>query len=269
MIAVHNSLIAPARDCNNPSIEKKSQILAARDTEVAVVDRMKLVDAWTEVHTSPPNQKHFSSKGFAYAYAFHDSAPEQDRLLRRKDRIPVSQSLRRHLSKVFATYLSKFDHKAVVVACEPLVFHAVCPHTHCGASTLDDEGLVESGYQQLSSLQHRPTDNWEQVHTIFREATRAHKEEDKAMEAPQILPHLLSSDATNVPPQAWNFLATQGIMPDTHAQVSQKSTAICKHHNHHNQIYIPSEYSENKTVMANNKHKYTLKAYLRRIYGDE
>ena len=144
MLADHNSLIVPARDTNRPAIEKKNALLAACDAEIAAVDQLGLVDSWAEVHSSHPALKQKGPKGYTFGYTGNDDLPDPDRSLRWLDRIRVSQSLKGHLSKVFTTFLCKSDHKAVITACEPPVFHSVHPRIRCNPAFLADNPFVQT-----------------------------------------------------------------------------------------------------------------------------
>ena len=48
MLADHNLLIIPARDADCPAEEKKLEILAARDSEVAALQTLDMHDALCE-----------------------------------------------------------------------------------------------------------------------------------------------------------------------------------------------------------------------------
>ena len=115
MLADHNSLIVPTRDCSNPSVEKKNEFLSARDTEVAVIDQLRLFDSWVEVHADEQAHKHAPPKGYTYGYSVQNTAPKDDRILRRLDGIHVSGTLKGYIAKAFTKFLCNSNHKAVVV----------------------------------------------------------------------------------------------------------------------------------------------------------
>ena len=68
MLADHNSLIVPARDANKPAEEKKNEILAAGDTEVTVLAKVGLTDAWPEIHHASPDSRVSPPVGYTYGY---------------------------------------------------------------------------------------------------------------------------------------------------------------------------------------------------------
>ena len=108
------------------------------------------------------------------------------------------------------------------------MFHSIHPRLRCDTTFLTDDSSVDSIASRLSSLQQDPIQNWQQAHHIFRQQSQAYKAEHKTVEAAQLLPHLLSSTSSYVPPQAWKVLAARNICPDTHAQAYLALVALHK-----------------------------------------
>ena len=109
MMADHNSLIVPARDCDSPAEEKTLEILDARDTEVASLPALGLMDAWCEVHNLNNSDHQDVPPGYTFGHSIHDSSESSDRSKRRLDRIHLSESLLGHLSTAFTNYLCRSD----------------------------------------------------------------------------------------------------------------------------------------------------------------
>ena len=225
MLADHNSLVVPARDANKPAEEKKNEILAARDTEVSVLAKMGLTDAWPEIHHASPDLRMSPPAGYTYGYQVGDPAPS-DRSLKRLDRIHVSNSLKGHLSTAFTSFLCRSDHKALVVSCKPPVFHAVYPRFRCSEDFFADDTATESVTDQLQALDGDPATRWEKAHAIFRHAAMEHRLAHQRINTSQVLPLLLASTSSYVPPQGWKFLTDQGTCPDNHSQAYSALVSI-------------------------------------------
>ena len=225
MLADHNSLIVPARDANKPAEEKKNEILAARDTEVTVLAKMGLTDVWPEIHHASPDLRMSPPAGYTYGYQVGDQAPS-DRSLRRLDRIHVSNSLKGHFSTAFTSFLCRSDHKALVVSCEPPVFHTVYPRFRCSEDFLVDDSATESVTDQLQALDGDPATRWEKAHAIFRHVAMEHRLAHQRINTSQVPPLLLASTSSYVPPQGWKFLTDQGTCPDNHSQAYSALVSI-------------------------------------------
>ena len=120
--------------------------------------------------------------GYTYGHSIQDSEGTSDRFRRRLDVIHVSDSSKGHLSTAFTSYLCRSDHKCVVVACAPPVFHTQHPRFRCLDVFLSNQETTQQVTGQLEDLARSPVERWESAHFILRtnaiQFSREHKQVD-------------------------------------------------------------------------------------------
>ena len=121
LLADHNSLALPAQDAEKPPAKESLQVREARETELAILSRLHLHDAWQEVHYDPETQE--IPPGYTFGYNVH-KRPQADRL-RRLDKVLISATLKELLATAYTAFVAEADHKAVVaVLARPVLYIA-------------------------------------------------------------------------------------------------------------------------------------------------
>ena len=118
LLADHNSLALPAQDAAKLPAKESPQVREARETELAILARLHLYDAWQEVHYDPATQE--IPPGYTFGYNVH-KRPQADRL-RRLDKVHISARLKDSLAAAYSAFVAQAYHKAVVADLAPPVF---------------------------------------------------------------------------------------------------------------------------------------------------
>ena len=233
LLADHNSLIVPARDSVPVFEDKNTTIVDARETEIRVLQKLGLTDAYTEVHTCDSKQE--PNPGFTYGFGTKDTPQDHSsdsdlesgtHNLRRIDRIHLSQSLLPHLSEAYASFVARADHKAVAVSCKPPNFDTMRTRLRCPQEILEDDEAVESPRRHLQDLPGDSKDWWDMALQAMRSEATRYSTEHKAPRAWNLLGIIQSSSVHQVCAQGWAYLSQNNYTPQSESAAYSLLVAI-------------------------------------------
>ena len=190
-------------------------VQAARECEVATLERLGLLDMWSHVHFDHLAMS--MPRGYTWPACSDDTNPAKTAaLLHILDRIHVPRYMADNVSGVFTTYLGKSNHKAVVMKVYPLF---LTPALHVGL-VRRPSCRVSLQYRSCSMNSKRSAPS----HGIFPSPSHADRIINRCSFAENqptnryipVLAFLLHATPQHVPTQVWKHLFAQRVQLRTH-----------------------------------------------------
>ena len=235
-ISDHNSLIVPGVDSHTvPKSGETAETLLARQVEVATLANWKLTDVWPVVH--PPSPEVRVPSGWTWGFPSAEDNPSQPisvpltgpldcvsadggggaaaPLLGRIDRVCVRPELVSDMAGAYPAFLSKSDHKCLVLSIAPQARPGVATRERIPTSFLSDDTLVSNLETRLRSQVTTGLGCWEDAHAKKCEVAWRFERTHRPCSFLEAAAYLRYCTRQRVSAEARAFLGYKGFHPAT------------------------------------------------------
>ena len=254
LLCDHNSVTISGVDSMRADITHTSAVVQSREAELGALASANLSDFWLTLFRIHDDLS-FYPFGWTYGFgAIHrdqdtpnikrqktDTPQQSDEhtsttphILRRLDKVHVSDRDVGCIGGAFATFLAQSDHKAVIVTITAHVRskrghrHRVCPDLlSCDAST-------NALRRKLESIPKDADDLWDVSASLIREAAAHYSpvRTGNSKGVSQVVSVLHRSSVNRVCGEGWDLLRERGIEPPTHANAYKARSQIVDNLHH-------------------------------------
>ena len=122
-----------------------------------------------------------------------------------------------NLSECYPTFLAHSDHKALVLTLTPRLYSPKNKRSFCPTDFLDDIDFTDSLRGKLACIEGDSLDWWQRAQTLIKKSSVSYQRDTTGGGHTEVGAYVISSTASRVCPEAWQFLRERGLSPTSQA----------------------------------------------------